>query len=223
VFAVSAVALGSSVIGFGVALDSQGVPPPSGSSLARLLMTAAFVAKTSLIQGFHTDATIEFGSGLEIFLTRVRFPLRRTYPARVLEPPLELPAVDRSAAPAPISEPVFLSSLTLSLSTLGVLLVLVFLVWILTRRMPLERRAKNNGWTLYAVTTSMTFLFGGACSIRCDTCDPVWHSRLVPGIPSVEGERFPEGGSYVVYQNITIGRSTPQDATKNSLVLRLSY
>jgi hypothetical protein len=99
VFAVSAVALGSSVIGFGAAPVSQGVPPPSGSSLARLLMTAAFVAKTSLNQGFHTDATIEFGSGLEIFLARVRFPLKRTYKARLLEPPLELPAVDRSAAP----------------------------------------------------------------------------------------------------------------------------
>jgi hypothetical protein len=162
VFAVSAAALGSSVIGFGAALVSQGVPPPSGSCLARLLMTAAFVAKTSLIQGFHTDATIEFGSGLEIFLARVRFPLKRTYTARVLEAPLELPAVDRSAAPAPISETVFLSSFTLSLSIVGVILVLVLLVWILTRRMPLERRAKNNGWTLYAVSASMAFLFGGA-------------------------------------------------------------
>jgi hypothetical protein len=94
VFAVSAVALGSSVIGFGAAPVSQGVPPPSGSSLARLLMTDAFVVKTSLIPGFHTDATIELGSGLEIFLARVRFPLKRTYKARVLEPPLELPAVD---------------------------------------------------------------------------------------------------------------------------------
>jgi hypothetical protein len=162
VFAVSAAALGSSVIGFGSALFAGSVPPPSGSCMARLLTTAAFVAKTSFIQGFHTDATVEFGSGLAIFLARISLPLKRTYTARVLQDPLELPAVDRSAAPTPISESVFISSFTLSLSMVGAILLLVCLVWILTRRMPLERRAKNNGWTLYVVTASMSFLFVGA-------------------------------------------------------------
>jgi hypothetical protein len=169
VTAVTVTAVGAALTGAAVAASGGAGPAPPGSGVAGLLKAAAFSAKVSQIQGFHTDAMKEFGSGLDPFLLRFQSPFGTSNSSsdavvRELQGMNTMVriATNATAGPHPpttITEDLFKGTAFFSTLVVVGFLLVHMAIWLATRKKPLATQVGSHAWMIYLFSIAMSYIY----------------------------------------------------------------
>jgi hypothetical protein len=173
VTAVTAASVGSALTCAGLAaLGVSGGPSPPGNGVPRMLTTVAKTGKLNQIQGFHTDAMAEFGKALDPFLVRFNSPWAKKATGNhqmLVRSSLDMirQAVSANATatgdvnshPPSVATDLFQGcAFYCTLVVLGFMMI-HGIVWLLTRKMPVDRQVKSHAWMVYMFSIVMSYIY----------------------------------------------------------------
>lgn len=184
VTAVVAGAVGTTAVAVTVPAVSVSSVSMPGNGVARMIKSAAFLAKIQEIRGFHTDAMVEYGKGMSPFLAKFSFPfgsqdqassvgrwISGSYLPKAWRVALEdsneddLPVIDRQEEED--DEPSVTDDVFKGCAFTTTVVVLAFLsihglIWAFTRKKPLAHQVAPHAWMVYIFSIVMSYVYTAA-------------------------------------------------------------
>lgn len=174
--AVSAAVVTAAGSAAAAVIAPSAITAPPGSGMFRMVTNTAFVARINEVYGFHSDAMAEFGDGLKPFIGKLEFPfssgqleessvgrwLMRTFDIQGT-PSLDMLSIRQEEEDdTTITDSIFSGcALYTSAAVLG-FLALHLLIWISTRKRPIERQLTAHAWMVYIFSIVMSYVFTAA-------------------------------------------------------------